>query len=516
MSWTVALYNLTENATLNETINQTLENVTQNFTFHINSTYNIQDYRMTVYVTDNSTLNANSTGNISFNFSITNIFYPYFTAPSSSVKQTPESSLNPSPVIRVNYSRNETLEYNITVNLNCPQPSTYNMTLVKSGNLTYEMNSSNTSHFCKAATGYSTSFGIYLNVSDGNGNSGTGVLSLTTESQSSPGGNSPGGGGGLIISDDCNCTEWINSACWKGDCGFGMMYQTRICDPAGCSNESQCISDPICEANRDFSFTTQAAEFDVFRGDDASVILTTENTGDDVLLNISLSIDSGNLSVFSPEYYEVNASGALDLTITVHTMLNQSLGAHFVTIIASDLGVEKNKTIKINILENPLLENLDELQSQLDYLNQKISEYSESGMDISGLQNLAEQIETSLENARTNIEEDNLSGLQSDISIAGDNMAQANSSLTTLGIISFIFEYKYWIILAIIIIVIASFFVTEIGWPYYKISSKLKKMRQSEKTQVQGRIVTEKSFFMGKNDRGCIQQDTHGEANKDT
>lgn len=44
----------------------------------------------------------------------------------------------------------------------------------------------------------------------------------------------------------CNCGAWANGACQSSGCGDGYRGQTRSCNPANCSNQTQCIYDAAC------------------------------------------------------------------------------------------------------------------------------------------------------------------------------------------------------------------------------------------------------------------------------
>src|SRR3989338_2177669 len=44
----------------------------------------------------------------------------------------------------------------------------------------------------------------------------------------------------------CSCLPWINQGCSLGGCASNLMYQTRGCNPVGCSSEGQCVPDLSC------------------------------------------------------------------------------------------------------------------------------------------------------------------------------------------------------------------------------------------------------------------------------
>ncbi|RLE41255.1 hypothetical protein DRJ16_06575 [Candidatus Woesearchaeota archaeon] len=335
------------------------------------------------------------------------------------------------------------------------------------------------------------------NVSDDNNNTGLGYLNLRTSSLD--GGGNTGSGGLPPVEETCNCTEWVDVGCGPtGECAPGEMYQTRTCTPAGCSNESQCITSIQCiELEKSFNFTVDRTDADVFRGQNVTIIGTAYNTGN-ISLIINLSIDSGNLSVFAPESFNLSEASSLDIPIIIHTSLTQELGVYFVTITAKAYGIENNKTIRLDVKENPLIEKLNKLKKQLNGLKSSIVEYSETGVNVQNIEEIAKNTEELLQNAAQSIEEDRIAELRSQLETATNNINKAVAELSALSVQKFIFENKWWIITGIIIIIILSYLSTEIIMPYYRLSKEIKKLRTKEKTQVQGRIATEKNFFMGK------------------
>jgi hypothetical protein len=44
----------------------------------------------------------------------------------------------------------------------------------------------------------------------------------------------------------CSCGGWTSGACGVGGCASSEIYQTRVCSPAACDSETQCIFDASC------------------------------------------------------------------------------------------------------------------------------------------------------------------------------------------------------------------------------------------------------------------------------
>lgn len=432
---------------------------------------------------------SNNTGSRTFYFNMSRTLTPYFTAPDQDRQYSTSQNVNSAtPVyVRVNYTRGMTANYNMSVNLSYNG----NHTMVKQGASPTYYNSTMT---ITAPGSTGTYFRLYTYASDDNNNTGSGSLRLKT---STPSTYTPGGGG--VPPARCECGNWTNAGCGPtGGCALGEMYQTRTCDPADCANTSQCIYNLICvELERGFNFTVDRTDVEVSRGENVTVIGTAENTCT-ISIIINLSTES-ELAVFALDSFNLSeAPSSLDIPITIHTALTQGLGVYFVTVSASSYGIESNKTIRVDVKENPLIERLDELETQLDSLRESIREYSDAGLYVQDLEELAGRIEELLQGANLSIQRDSLAEFRSQLELAEGNVDSANAQLSVLGIQKFIFENKWWIISGVIIIIILSYLSTEILIPYYRLSRNAKRLKTKEKTQVQGRIATEKNYFMGK------------------
>jgi len=44
----------------------------------------------------------------------------------------------------------------------------------------------------------------------------------------------------------CNCSSWNLGGCGEGGCAANERHDIRVCNPAGCNNESRCVNDPSC------------------------------------------------------------------------------------------------------------------------------------------------------------------------------------------------------------------------------------------------------------------------------
>ncbi len=481
MNWTtvnITKFNQAETNLTNES-----GNISTYFIYSINASDPVGNWTLRVNISKN-----NNTGNRTFHFNVTNLLNINL---AEAYTPGPYDVLGGNVKIYVNNTRDGGFPYTVDVNLTCGV-DTY--ILNKSGEIY-----SNSSITCRAPNAYSTNFNVVVNVFDStNNNTGSETITLTTSSAPSTGG-VPTGGGGSLPEKECNCTDWVNEGCGPtGGCALGEMYRTRVCTPSGCDNESECIPYALCiEVERGFNFTVDRTDVEVSRGENVTVMGTARNTCN-ISLIINISIDDGGLDVFALEYFNLSRDSSLDMPIIIHPNLTQELGVYFVTISAATYGIESNKTVKVDVKENPLIERLDELETQLDDLRETIRDYSDAGVYVQDLEELAGRIEEELQSANRSILEDSLFELQSQLGLAAENINNANARLSILGIQRFILENKWWIISGVIIIIILSYLSTEIFLPYYRLSRDIRKFKTKEKTQVQGRIVTEKDYFMGK------------------
>lgn len=532
-------YNTTGNATSNLTItnvqminrstNHSLYNRGENITLYLLDTEDvvIENVSWTVIVTefnqsnvtyfngfgDNVTIEFTSTNltqnwsvyanaskegrsqEITFNFNLTSQLVVNFTSPTAGSTYSPNSSIDgPPPRIDILNIRNEMLVYLVNVNLTCP-----NRTIVlENGTNGYE---NTTTSLCRSFPGNGVTFDLRADAADGFNNSGFENRTLQTEAaaSSSPSGGGGGGGGGSAAPLNCTCTEWeffaqigddISNSCGAGNCSPGAALQVRTCSPAACQAESQCIANQICIGEIDFNFTSERDSLSVEQGRTDTIIFTVENSGD-VPLVINVTTDEDCCEVTHPSTLALNATETAPLPIQIHARLDEPLGGSLLWVNLSVPGLKKSKAISLQVIALPLREELPGLEDELERLRNLIQEYDAAGIPVPGLAG----IEEALLQANQAISQDSLEEFQAHIASAQQQIQALETQLLALELVKLLGEYRWWIILAVIIAIITAYLGTEVLYPYYRLGKEIRALDQHEKSLVKTRVETEKQYF---------------------
>ena len=422
-----ALYNRGENLTLFTTSNQgfpqsgvnwtiflirygeSAQNITQDngtyypgvyFNYTIDHTAPTGEWILNV---TNVTKNGNG-WNGTFAFNVTSTIIPYKTHPTSSVAASSAFELR----ALINLSRGGNLPWNVTINANCLNSTNEAANVTMNWTGSYYTNSSCYS----AACGSSTT--VYLYVYDGHNNTGT--TAVTVSSASCPSTNPPSGGtvtlsgpaapfGGAAPAV-CNCTAWTSQSCESGGCGAGEMYQTRVCSPTGCKNESQCIASPACSKKASFTLNAAPEQMELEQGSSSAFMLMLDNTGG---LNVSLSVGvSGECCETFFQKSAMLAEGAeINMPVKIRVPLSKAAGSYMLTVSASGGGIERSKVVKIAVKLNKHVEELENMTESLKELENEIISLENTGVDTALVRVMMANATAALKTANNGISADN-------------------------------------------------------------------------------------------------------------
>jgi len=509
ISGNFSVYNRGENITL--TVVDTSNNTVANVSLYVNLTkYNQSEQNLFNNYSDNYTFNINSSDpvgnwtlfvnitkegrvmNQSFEFNVSRDLNPVFTTPSSTLRPSPGSIIS-DPIVQIKNARNEVITYLMNVTLVCLNGQTG---LNNISNNRYK----NESFECTAHGAYSTQFPITANATDDYNNTGTYSLYLTTADQSGNGGGTPSGG--YSPAANCTCTEWENQGCGTGSCSSTQMYQTRVCTPSECMNESQCIAHVLCVETEDFNFTINTESIEIVQGRNETVIATVHNTGD-LPITLNITIEKTCCEVFAVSGFELLKKSSLDFPISIHSSLTQATGLYLVTINISG-SVVKTKTLKVEVLENPLIPLIASIEENMLSLEQKIETYRLAGVNVYELEGAVISIKNALSDAKNSIEADKLTDLESYVNYAKESASAIENRLVMLGIEKFLAENKWYIIIGAVVLFFLSYIISQILIPFYRLGREIKNLAKKENSLVSVRKETEKQYFTRKIDENTF------------
>ncbi len=508
------LYNRGENLTLKllDTSNRSVANVSWNITLEkFNQSLSVlfagyaDNYTFSINASDpvgNWTLTANATKEgreivQKFSFNVSSNLTPDFTQPPSGSSFAADSAISPRPQVRVKNARGEVLNYTRTgsdvyVNLSCPNGL---FPLGLSGGI-YQ----NTNNDCLASSSAGTTFSLLSVANDSFNNSGSGTLSLRTNAPPSGGGTGGGGGGGggLPPQQNCTCGDWITFSCGAGGCLPEEVYQTRICAPAGCAAEERCVYNPICSGEMDFNFTISSDYVEVVQGEERTIRGTVSNTGD-LLLSAGFLVEAGCCEIPEPAGLEIPVLESRGFTLSVHASLTEEPGEYQnilnITANNSANSITKTAPFTVRVLENPLKDEMQELQDQLKELESSISEYKETGVDTTALEVQQDSIRSLIDGAFSGIHSNSLQELENNLNQARAELESAFQAVSDLGLVKVLMENRWWILTGIILAIVAAYLITEVLVPFYVLGRDIMALTKEEKSLIKTRKETEIQYF---------------------
>jgi hypothetical protein len=481
-------------SSLNWTINVTI-NGTQNIT---NSTLNPYSYPIGPDKEGGISIELdingnNNTGATRWDFSVSRTLYPYFISPSSGTEYTKSSTIYSN--VSVRNERAETLGYASNLNLTCPNT----LLPMSGGPPTYLDISGN----CKAHSSAGISFSLTLSAADAFNNSGTGSVSLSTQSE---GGGDPGNGGtsgpsgsGIGIAPVVNCSNlcssWVDVACGLGNCTSEQIYQKRDCEVAtGVCPADRCVYSDLCLEKLGFDFHLSEDEATIKQGEDFKVRVSANNTGN-VKIMINISSESGCSVVFLQELLELEAGDSADIFMDIHVPLSQDMVECEANVTFLSGISRRTRGLKVNVVENELIRELDENEDRLAGLEAQIMDMLSSGVDVSGLQGLKASAAQMGQNARADIRNDDTASLLTDVKTMGNFIGEIEAAIPTLMILKFILDNKYILTGIIIVSILISYLATQVLIPSSRLGKEITNLTKKEKVLIQTRVNTEKQYF---------------------
>ncbi|MCX6822299.1 MAG: hypothetical protein NTW30_06000, partial [Candidatus Aenigmarchaeota archaeon] len=451
--------------TLNFTVNITRYNLTEttnllnnvSYTYRPNRTDPIDNYTLFVNASKQSNI-----GNKTWQFNISNTLYLNFTQPAENTQFGVYNSISGptnTPKVKVYNVRNESLNYTLNVTLHCPN-GYFNLSLSSQQYF-------NDTADCKSSTDAGITFQISSNASDVYNNTGNVSLNLITQSSGETiiqGGGGGGGGGGGNVTIIQNVT--VNGTV----------------------------------TTKNFNFTVQNEEIQIYRGEDATIVGALSNTGNtNLTLSSSIFLNSTCCVVsMIPKEFNLNVGGSeIPFTVSIHVNTSTEPDReYFFDIKLKSDTLEKSKRIKIIVKENPVISNLQQVSGQIASIENKIKEYKKVGLNVADLQGLLDKIKSALSGSQSQISKDDINTLKTNENTVKLSLAQINDQLSKLAFVKTVYENKWNIVSGIVIGIISTYLIAEVFIPYVKLGMDIRKLKFEEASLIKSRVEAEKSYFL--------------------
>ncbi len=455
-NWTLYLEHQQSNFSLN------ISGTGNKITYFINSTFPIGKYLLKINVSK-----RNNVGNLSLTINVSDRLYPEFVY----YRQDLVSYLNVdlAPIyINVYNARKDTLLSNYSVEVSLLCPNSHYSTLPFQSSFGEYSNIFYLSSGCKTPFSYDTQYSIKVEAKDIFNNSGETSLSFRTSSPITGGG---GGGGG--------------SARGSGT----AFFQGNITE-----NKTIYIYKNVTFTKKDFSVNLTKQELFVISGEREAFTASIVNTGDEKLdIAIVGTCACCNLS-FEQTKINLRPRESKDIKIEIYIPLYQKENC-FAKLLFINATLQKEKSIKISVIPNPLLHKAEVVSSKLSVFYHKLNKYKEVGLDIEDLQKEVEEIQTILTLAREAIYKDNLTLLRQYLEKAMDKSEKLEKSFLLFDKISLILKYKYLILFSLASCLAIAYWIMNITIPLIKLKKQLQALKRKEALIIETRKNTERQYF---------------------
>jgi parallel beta-helix repeat protein len=255
---------------------------------------------------------------------------------------------------------------------------------------------------------------------------------------------------------------------------------------------------------RDFNFTVQTSEIQIYRGEDGTIVGAVSNTGNANLTLSSSIVLNSTCCVVSivPSKFNLNIGGTeIPFTVSIHVNTStEPEKEYFFDIKMKSETLEKSKRIKIIVKENPVISSLQQVSGQVSGIENKIREYKKVGLNIADLEGILNRIKETLSGSQSYINKDDINTLKTNENSVKLSLAQINDQLNKLAFVKTIYENKWNIISGITIGMISSYLIILVFVPYFKLGMEIRKLKFEEASLAKSRVETEKSYFLRKID----------------
>jgi len=350
---------------------------------------------------------------------------------------------------------------------------------------------------CKAPD--AQTFYIYVNASDAYNNTGNETFYFHTKTSTSSTGGERTTGGAPAPSAAPSC---IPEADYEINC---TDEKDNDCDGATDCADPDCSSFPACIPEiKAFNLTLSQTEIEIEQGRNATIIASLKNIGNvPLILNLSLEKECCDISTQTSFSLEVDEE--IDFPILIHVPLNQAIGEYLVTLNVKSGSTIKSKAFKIMVKQSTLLQSLQQVQDKFAQLESTLIQYQKLGVWLGNLGNLLKESKDYLNRANNAVNSDNLKLLQESLAKLQANLDSISKALPGLKYQKFLLENKWNITMVCIGTIFATYLVSQVIHPFYKLGLEIKNLSELEKSLVKARVEAEKQFFMRKIDEQTFQ-----------
>ncbi|RLF03112.1 MAG: hypothetical protein DRJ64_08630, partial [Thermoprotei archaeon] len=246
-----------------------------------------------------------------------------------------------------------------------------------------------------------------------------------------------------------------------------------------------------------FNYTIEYPEREITQGVPDTIMATIANTGD-LDLVVHTKVDECPVEVSIDDMFELGVNADESFQIIVYAKLAVESGVYYadITLYNEKFGLEKTRTLKIEVIKNSRVSALDYIKTEFKVLQMQIASFEAVGLDVESLKEKTRQIEKFIEAGNEAILNDDASALEEAVNKAKNPVLSAQMELMPLKAMKFFVENKLELAGIALALLALMYFTVYFVSPYTEITTKIRKLKRQEKIIIATRKATEKKYFL--------------------
>lgn len=207
---------------------------------------------------------------------------------------------------------------------------------------------------------------------------------------------------------------------------------------------------------------------------------------------------------------DTGAANSLDLgpgsersfQLYVDVPLNTTRDTYRIDLAVSEAGgTFRERAIRFDVVTGELISRLDSLKNASEDIDGTISDYRESGIDVSGIEERYQTLRETIRNADMAVANDNREVLSTQLEDGESLAAEIDGQLRALALQNYIRENWWRWLLGGIVIYTVFFLLTMVAIPYYRLQTDLIAVKNKLESATDARKKAERQYFNRQIDR---------------
>ncbi|NOQ56036.1 MAG: hypothetical protein GQ477_04495 [Nanohaloarchaea archaeon] len=243
----------------------------------------------------------------------------------------------------------------------------------------------------------------------------------------------------------------------------------------------------------DFKFDSDDV-INIVTGETVESLTSIENTGDTRLyLAADYSLDCCTVDMIDKFTLELNERRSFPITISSN--LSEIPGRYKLGIDIISENISKEYTVVVNLIQNPLVVQLDSFKQDYARLRTLIDDLNFLGVDTSLYEESLRFSKDLIADAQKAVDSNDVTGLESINTKLDLGLGNLDKEMTDKESLKWILENKYSIAGTLISILIMIYLLQGYFVPFISLTRELKDLRKKESTLASEEKATEKEYF---------------------